>query len=387
MDHPANTVQDAPQKQAASAGPILSIVIPTLDEAGNILGLIDKLDAALVGIPFEIIVVDDDSRDGTAELVKQAALARADLRCIHRFGRRGLSSACIEGMAASAAPYVAVIDADHQHDETVLPRMLEKARSEGLDIVVASRFAEAGSAEGGLSSIRQKGSKLANAIAGLVAGTRLSDPMSGFFVVRRALFDKVARELSPDGFKILLDIVVSANSAAERIGGKPRIGEVGFEFRERNAGESKMSLTVAVHFLGLVLSKLTGGLLPSSFLMFAMIGFTGVFVHLIALGLIHALPDFNFTNSQLLATIVAMTWNFVLNNRLTYAAQRLKGLSFWLGLFTFYVVCSFGTLANISVASWIYDWQPQLYLAGFAGALMSVVFNYAVTRVVTWRKR
>ena len=374
----ANTARGA--QSAGWRAPEISIVVPTLNERDNLEPLIAKLDAALGDVVHELIIVDDESTDGTADLAKQIAARRPDVRCIRRVGRRGLASAVVEGMSASAAPFVAVIDADHQHDETILPRMLAVAR-EGAEIVVASRFLEEGGAEGAYSSLRHSASLLANRIAQFASGVSLTDPMSGFFLLKRELFDRVAPDLAPDGFKILFDILVSAKRRQKTV----EIREVPYRFRSRHAGQSKMNLVVAAQFLGLVFSKFTGGLLPASFLLFSAVGATGVVVHLGVLTLASYWLGWDFTLAQLAATVVAMTTNFVLNNYFTYPDQRLTGSRFWVGLLTFYGVCSFGTIANISVATWIYAWEPALYLAGIAGALMSVVFNYAVTRVFTWR--
>ncbi|MHB1103406.1 MAG: glycosyltransferase [Devosia sp.] len=364
--------------------PELAVVVPSYNERDNIPLLYDKVSAALKGIPFEFIVVDDNSPDGTAIAVKEMARHFPNVRCIHRIGRRGLSSACIEGISASAAPFFAVIDADLQHDETILPRMYRQAL-DGDDIVVGTRYAGSGSAGEGLSSAREAGSRLATRLSSLLTGITLSDPMSGFFLMRRQVFDEVAPTLSKDGFKILLDIIVTATRFRDRADATLHIGEVPYRFRARHAGESKMSPLIVIQFLGLLLSKLSRGLLPTSFLLFAMVGGSGVFVHLATLWLTHEFMGFNFTNAQLTATIVAMTTNFVLNNELTYADKKLRGSHFWLGLLSFYVVCSIGALANVSVATWIYEASPDLFLAGVAGAVMSVVFNYSVTRVFTWR--
>jgi len=314
------------------------------------------------------------------------AAQRPDIRCIRRIGRRGLASACVEGMAASAAPFVAIMDADHQHDETILPKMLKQAEA-GAELVVATRYSGDGGVGSGFSSWRHSASKLATKLSAVISGAELSDPMSGFFLVRRELFDEIADRLSPDGFKILLDMIVSVRQSPKRRNRPLKIAEVPYTFRARNAGTSKMSFLVAMQFLGLVVSKLTGGLLPASFLLFSAVGATGLVVHMATLTLVTGWGGLNFTLGQLLATVVAMTTNFIFNNRLTYAAQRLEGTAFWVGLLTFYGVCSFGTIANISVASLVYEFQPTIYVAGFAGALMSVVFNYSVTRVFTWRKR
>ena len=364
--------------------PELAVIVPSYNERDNVPVLYDRVSAALKGVPFEFIVVDDNSPDGTAAVVKEMSRQFPNVRCIHRIGRRGLSSACIEGISASAAPFFAVIDADLQHDEAILPKMYERALG-GEDIVVGTRYAGEGSTGEGLSSAREAGSRLATRLSSALTGAWLSDPMSGFFLMRREVFDEVAPTLSKDGFKILLDIIVSATRFRTRADRVLRIGEVPYRFRARHAGESKMSPLIVVQFLGLLLSKLSRGLLPTSFLLFGMVGGSGVFVHLAALWLTHETMGFNFTNAQLTATIVAMTTNFVLNNELTYADKKLRGARFWIGLMSFYVVCSIGALANVSVATWIYQASPDLLLAGMAGAVMSVVFNYSVTRVFTWR--
>tara|TARA_R100000365_G_scaffold291_1_gene983 strand:- start:10454 stop:11584 length:1131 start_codon:yes stop_codon:yes gene_type:complete len=362
--------------------PTLSVIVPTFNERENIAPLIEKLEAALAGTTFEVIVVDDNSPDGTADLAKQIATQKPHVRCIHRIGRRGLSSACIEGMASSAAEFVAVIDADHQHDETILPKMLEQARA-GADIVVGSRYTGAGSSQEGFSASRQKGSELATRLSGLLTGKALSDPMSGFFLLRRSLFNQIVPRLSREGFKILLDIIATGN---RQLGRKLVITEVPYTFRPRFAGESKMSALVVAQFLGLIVSQISRGILPTSFLLFSLVGASGVVVHLSVLTFAFEVLDFNFANSQLVATLVAMTTNYLLNNELTYADKKLTGRRFWVGLLSFYLVCSFGTLANVSVASVLFETHMANFIvAGIAGAVMSVVFNYAVTRIFTWR--
>jgi dolichol-phosphate mannosyltransferase len=362
--------------------PKLSVIVPTFNERDNIAPLVEKLEAALAGIRFEVIVVDDNSPDGTAELTKELAKLKPHVRCIHRVGRRGLSSACIEGMASSSAEYVAVIDADHQHDETILPEML-RAVEGGADIAVGSRYSGEGSATEGLSKRRQAGSTMATRLSGILTGKALSDPMSGFFLMPRSLFNEVSPRLSREGFKILLDIIVSAN---RRRDGKLTIAEVPYSFRPRYAGESKMSPLIVAQFLGLIVSQVSRGILPTSFLLFSLVGASGVVVHLAVLTFVFEALSFNFANSQLTATLVAMTTNYILNNELTYADKKLRGRRFWTGLLSFYIVCSFGTLANVSVASVLFEANIANFLvAGIAGAVMSVVFNYAVTRMFTWR--
>ena len=378
LDRPA-------QQRSAAWTPVeLSVIVPSYNERDNIAPLYHKLAKALAGEAWEMIVVDDNSPDGTAAAARDLARSFPNVRCVHRIGRRGLSSACIEGVQASAAPYFAVIDADHQHDETILPQMLARVRS-GDDLAIGSRYVGGGSAGQGLSAKREAGSRFATKIAKMLTDTTVTDPMSGFFLMRREAFDEVAPRLSREGFKILLDIIVSTTRIFGRSGRTLKIAEVPYTFRPRHAGESKMNPLIVAQFLGLVVSKLLGGYLPASFLLFGVVGGTGIVVHMAVLWLTHEQLAYSFTMAQLTATVIAMTTNYVLNNELTYADKRLRGRRFWLGLLSFYVVCSIGTLANVSVASWIYLADPNLYVAGFLGALMSMVFNYSVTRVFTWR--
>ena len=380
----AQTQIELPAGAVAWLPPQLSIIVPTFNERENIALLYENLQAALGDTPFEMIVVDDNSPDGTAAAVKALSRLHPNVRCLQRIGRRGLSSACIEGISASAAPFFAVMDADHQHDEKILPQMLAKAVA-GDDIVVATRYAAGGSAGEGFSATRAAGSQLATRLSTVLTGVDLTDPMSGFFLMRREVFDEVAHSLSDDGFKILLDIIVTALRYRKSNGQALAIGEVPYQFRERHAGTSKMSPLIVVQFLGLLLSKMTGGLLPTSFLLFSLVGGTGLIVHLATLTLVDRLVHPAFWISQTIAALVSMTSNFVLNNSLTYSDKKLRGIRFWVGLVTFYAVCSFGLIANVSVANLVYGMDQQVYLAAIVGVVMSVVFNYAVTRVFTWR--
>ena len=376
------TETNAPQNNDTDkVSPLLSLVVPTFNEAGNVALLVEKLEAVLADIAWEVTFVDDNSPDGTADVVKELGTTKPNVHCIKRIGRRGLSSACIEGMASSNAPIVAVMDADLQHDERILPQMLEQIQA-GKDLVLGSRFLGGETAEEGLTKFREMGSNVANAIANVVTGTKISDPMTGFFMLKRERFEEVAPKLSDEGFKILLDIIATARNI-----GKPLdIGEVGFKFRARHDGESKMSPLIAIQFLGLAVSKISGGILPISFVLFAGVGAFGVLVHLVALTVFAQMFGFNFTNSQVAATLVAMTSNYHLNNIFTYADTQLKGRDYWRGLLSFYAVCAIPAIANVSVAAFIFEQNSLFYLAAIAGIIISMVFNYAMTRIFTWRK-
>jgi dolichol-phosphate mannosyltransferase len=359
--------------------PKLSVVIPTFNERDNVTTLFRRLEKTLEGIPFEAVFVDDNSPDGTWEVLR--ALSREDgrIRCIRRIGRRGLSGACIEGILASSAPCAAVIDADLQHDETQLPKMLALIQSGEFDLVVGSRYIEGGSAES-FNRQRAGASAFATEIAKRVLRVEIADPMSGFFMVRRDRFEALAPQLSTQGFKILLDVVATAH-------GTLRIKEIPYTFGSRLHGESKLDSMVALDFLGLVLAKLTRDIVSLRFLLFAMVGSLGVIVHFAGLYVALKLFRLPFAEAQACGAICAMTSNFILNNFLTYRDLRLKGLAILRGLFLFYLVCSVGLFANVGVAFSVYDQQPIWWLAGAAGALMGVVWNYAMSGLFVWRKR
>ncbi len=367
-------------KAPPAAGlPQLSVIVPTFNERDNVTTLFRRLETALAGLPFEVVFVDDNSPDGTWQVVR--ALARDDsrVRCIRRIGRRGLSGACIEGILASSAPCAAVIDADLQHDETQLPKMLKLVQGGEFDLVIGSRYIEGGSADS-FNRQRAGASALATEVAKRVLRVKIADPMSGFFMIRRDKFEQLAPQLSTQGFKILLDVVATAR-------GHLRVREVPYTFGSRLHGESKLNSMVALDFLGLVLAKLSGDVVSLRFLLFAMVGSLGLIVHFVAL--YTALEAFHlpFPESQACAALGAMTSNFILNNFLTYRDQRLKGFAILRGLFLFYLVCSVGLLANVGVAFSVYDQQPIWWLAGAAGALMGVVWNYAMSGLFVWRKR
>lgn len=355
--------------------PELTVVVPAFRERENIPPLLGALEQALAGVDWELIVVVDDAFDGSEELVRSRAQHDPRVRLLHRIGRRGLASACIEGMLASSAPYLAVIDADLQHDESLLPAMLATARDGGADLVVASRYM-AGASTGDLPPERVRISRLASRVSALLS-PGLSDPMSGFFVVRRTFLDRVVRRLYGRGFKVLLDLVAAAR-------GEVKIAEQPYRMRSRQRGESKLGARVIAEFLMLVLYHLTGRLLPARFFLFAAVGVTGVAVHLGVLWLAFAAGGAGFLASQVGATWVAMTSNFFLNNIFTYGDQRLRGRRLWRGLASFYVACGIGAFINVAVAEWLYLQSVVYWLAGLAGALVAAVWNFFTTASFTW---
>ncbi|MEO8317299.1 MAG: glycosyltransferase family 2 protein [Bradyrhizobium sp.] len=373
-------IKPGPETPLQAAGlPQLSVVVPTFNERDNVTVLYRRLDATLAGIAWEVVFVDDNSPDGTWEVVRGLARQDSRVRCIRRIGRRGLSGACIEGILASSAPYAAVMDADLQHDETQLPKMVGLLQNGEAELVVGSRYIEGGSADS-FNKQRAGASQLATEVAKRVLKVAIADPMSGFFMIRRDKFEQLAPKLSTQGFKILLDIVATAE-------GRLRTIEVPFKFGSRQHGESKLDSMVALDFLGLVLAKLTNDVVSLRFLLFAMVGSIGLVVHLTALFIALEIFNMPFAEAQGIGALVAMTSNFILNNFLTYRDQRLKGFAILRGLSLFYLVCSVGLFANVGVAFSVYDQEPIWWLAGAAGALMGVVWNYAMSGLFVWRKK
>src|SRR6201747_1847473 len=271
-----DAIKPGPETLSQATGlPQLSVVVPTFNERDNVTVLYRRLEATLAGIPWEGVFVADNSPDGTWQVVRSLAREDSRVRCIRRIGRRGLSGACIEGILASSAPCAAVIDADLQHDETQLPKMLGLLQGDQADLVVGSRYVEGGSADS-FNKQRAGASALATEVARRVLRVKIADPMSGFFMIRRDRFEQLAPQLSTQGFKILLDIVATAR-------GDLRIKEVPYTFGARLHGESKLDSMVALDFLGLVLAKLTHDTVSLRFLLFAMVGSIGVFGHPAAL--------------------------------------------------------------------------------------------------------
>lgn len=355
----------------------LSIVVPTFNERDNVLELVRRLERCLEGRAWEVVFVDDDSPDGTAALVRRLARDNARVRCVQRVGRRGLSSACVEGILASAAPFVAVMDADLQHDEALLPQMLDVLEQGGTDLVIGTRYSGGGGV-GDWDASRARMSRLATGLSRLVVPASVSDPMSGFFALRRETFEASMRDLSSIGFKILLDIIASAPAPL-------RIRELPYQFRTRHAGESKLDSQAVWEYLMLLADKLIGRYIPVRFVAFAAIGGFGVLVHFAVLALVFGSLGASFAAGQTAAALVAMTSNFVLNNALTYRDRRLRGWGILRGWLSFTLVCSIGLLANVGVASYLFASDAAWALAALAGIAVGAVWNYAVTATYTWR--
>ena len=379
MDDVSTLDRDITNRAPAIVPSILSIIIPTLNERDNIEPLVTLLTSTLSNISWEAIFVDDDSRDGTSERVRTLARSNPRIRCLQRIGRRGLTTACVEGLLASASPFVAVMDADLQHDERLLPHMLKTLQSGVVDLVVGSRYA-AGGGIGDWSPGRARLSGLGTRLARLVCKTDVADLLSGFFMCRREVFEQALRRMSGQGFKVLLDLLASSPEPV-------RVRELPYRFGQRQHGESKLDTMIAWEFGMLLADKLVGHIVPVRFVLFAMIGALGLLVHLATLWISLIFFGLGFAAAQSVATAVAMTSNFFFNNQFTYRDQRLNGLALLRGLAVFYLICGVGAVANVGVASYAFTSSHTWWLAGVAGAVVGSVWNFAMSSVFTWRRR
>ena len=357
----------------------LSVVIPTLNEAGNIEALLGKLGLALAGIEWEAIFVDDGSTDGTPELLTSIAQSDRRVRMIRRIGRRGLSSAVVEGALASTTPIIAVIDADLQHDERILPDLYRAIADTGHELAIGTRYAGNGST-GEWDDKRLRISRFATSLAAPIMKTRLSDPMSGFFAVRRDVLLKAAPGLSNVGYKILLDLVASSP-------GTLNVAEVGYTFGTRQSGESKLDEMVALEYIELLLDKTIGRFVPVKLVQFGAIGMLGVGIHLALLFVTLNILGAAFAAAQVTAVVGAMTFNFALNNRFTYRDRQLTGMAWLTGLLSFYAVCALGAVANVGIGSLVYEQYHGWAIAGIAGAIVGSVWNYVASGWLTWSRR
>lgn len=356
----------------------LSLIIPTLNEKDNIQPLLKLLDDTLSEIDWDVTFVDDDSKDGTIELIKELSSENNHIHFIHRIGKRGLSSACIEGLLTRSSPYLAVMDSDMQHDEKLLPAMLKCIKDENLDLVNGSRYLEGGGTTD-WSEGRKWMSRSATKINRFVLKSDVTDPMSGFFMLRRSFFDSIVRKLSGVGFKILVDILASAD-------GKVKFKELPYQFKTRIHGDSKLDFMVLFEYGVLLAEKTFGDFLPVRFVLFLVVGALGALFHLGILAIFYKFYGFDIIYSQIVTTGIVMMINYLLNNSFTYSDRRLRGMTFVIGLILFCIACSVGMVANIIIVKFLIEHHVQWWLSGLLGAIIGGVWNYAITSTFVWGK-
>jgi len=396
MQLETTSLRRAGEMASPQNGPELTVIAPSFNEADNVEPLIEKLSAALEGIHWEVIFVDDDSPDGTADRVREQARLDARVRCVQRLGRRGLTSACAEAVLASSAPYIAIIDADLQHDETLLPKMLAVLRNEDAEIVIGSRYTERKVSDG-FSRARQTMSFVATRLAQAILRAKLTDPVSGFFMARREVFEGAIRNLSGIGNKILVDIFASSNH-------RLKFRELPYQFRARLHGESKLDTLTVWEYLVLLADKVFGRFIPVRLILFSLVGASGVLVHfavfwaaLLSGAAASYSPDHavQFKVAQTAATLIAASSNFFLNNILTYRDKRLRGWAVLRGLISFLAICSVGAVVSVSFAAQVLSWFPEavhqskyvLSFAALSGIAVSTILNFSASAIFTWRKK
>jgi dolichol-phosphate mannosyltransferase len=367
-----------PDFQPAAAHPLdVAVIVPTLNEAANVARLVERLTQVLQGRAWEVIFVDDNSPDGTSDIVRAIGRQHRHVRVVQRVGRRGLSSAVIEGMLATAAPTLVVMDGDMQHDEAILPKLIDAVASGDAEMAIGTRYAEGGSV-GDWDKKRLWMSQLATRAGQWALGTTVNDPMSGFFALRREAFHRALPKLSAIGYKILLDILASSPTPL-------KVAEIPYHFRNREAGESKIGARVIAEYAEMIAEKTIGRYVPVRLLKFLMVGGLGVFVHLAILRLLLG-AGLEFMGAQTGAVITAIAFNFFLNNSFTYADRKLKGAAVFTGLLSFYAISAIGAVANIGIGTWVAGQHQQWWVAGIAGVVVGAIWNFAMSAAITWRK-
>jgi len=354
----------------------VTIVVPAYCERENLRPLVASLHVALAGVNWNVVVVDDDSPDGSYDELIAITQEDSRVRFIRRVGRRGLSSACLEGMSVTGADYIAVMDADMQHDESKLPEMLRILSGGAADVVIGSRYTKGGSV-GDWNSTRRFVSRVATRIGSLLSRAQITDPMSGFFVIRRDVYESCVRRMSGKGFKILLDLLMSSPEPLN-------VREVSYTFRPRIRGESKLDVVVALEYLYLIIEKAIGRFVPVRFVLYVFVGFTGLVFHLAVLGIGFQALGFAFVTAQLVATLAAMVSNFFINNIVTYRASRLRGARMFFGILVYAAICGVGVVANVQTANYLFNAGIAWWFAGIVGAGLGAVWNYAVSSHLVW---
>jgi dolichol-phosphate mannosyltransferase len=372
------------------------VITPTFNEAQNVGPLIDLLEAALVDVDHEILVVDDDSPDRTWEVAEAIAERVPAVKVIRRFSSPGLSQAVLAGMEVARGEVLAVIDADMQHDETRLPAMVKLITSGEADVVVGSRAAEGGS-YGDWSKPRRFVSWVATMIAQVLLRVPVTDPMSGFFAISRETYRRLGPTINPQGFKILLEFVGRRNANL-------RIREVGFTFRNRTAGETKMSPSVIRSYLLAVFELRLGRQLKPQFVMYCLVGISGFVVNLAVFALAEAFDlgavdiglDRKLRWSLILGIVASILWNFALHNTMTFYEHRFRGIDMIRGLLLFTVVSAIGILIHVAIFQFLEStgWgtgvlrlRPARLLHDAIGMLVALFSNYFLNMNAVWRTR
>ena len=359
---------------------MISVIIPTFNESKNISELINQLLILDISYDIEIIIVDDNSGDGTSDIVRKFIRSDKRIRLISRIGRSGLSSAIKEGCLSASGEIVAVMDADGQHVPSYINKALECFKTSEVDIVVGSRF-KTGSSIRGLSKSRERGSTLANNLARLsLYGfyNDLSDFMSGFFVFKRYSCIKFIERIDVNGFKFFYELLSISK-------GKFKVNEIPILFKERLHGSSKLDLAVVWDFFISLIHSFLMRIFPRRAVSFALVGSIGVLVQLLTIYFLIAVSNLTFEQVLPAGVIVAASSNFAINNMLTFRTQKLIGKSFFFGLIKFLLVSSLPIIANIGITNLIYtQLSVNTFISQIVGILVVFIWNYAASSKVVW---
>jgi dolichol-phosphate mannosyltransferase len=354
----------------------ISIICPTLNEANNIHELYVQI-KNIVKYPWELIFVDDHSTDGTREEILTIARKDPRVRLIFRFNRKGLSSAVAEGILSSIHEACIIIDADLQHDIHNINTMVETANRLKSDLVISSRFKNKQAIA--LSSQRKKLSRLGNQMINLLLKHKLSDPLSGCFLIKKDRYLDIHPTLILSGFKILFDILSSSRANALKI------NEVPIQFLKRHAGETKLRQSILLEFLSTYVIRSIEKFVPMVFIKFCIIGFIGVCLHFILLTVFLNTSQFGFIMSQLTTSYLVMINNFLLNNRFTFNQHRLYGGEIAIGLIKFIGFCSLGALISLGFAVFLKNHWLGPVTAGVLGTVAGALWNFILNTIYTWK--
>ena len=359
---------------------MISIIIPTFNEVKNINSLIDKLVNLLKDIEYEIIVVDDDSPDGTADEVSKLMEINKNIQLISRFGRTGLSSAIKEGLIFAKGEYLIVLDGDGQHDASCVLDLVTEIRESNADIVIASRFLNQ-SLLSGLSEKRSLGSKLANRAARISLSSKyqnLTDYLSGCFCINSKNTESLIKKIEINGFKFLYELLALSK-------GRLLIKEIPLIFKERNYGKSKLDLAIIWDFLISIFHNISYRILPRRAISFGLVGISGVFVQLLITLTLTNIFLIDFKSALPFSVVCAATSNFLINNQLTFRSNRLRNLDLLRGLLKFLLVASLPVIANIGIATAFYQYiSSDTFIAQLAGIAIVYAWNYLASSLFIW---
>ena len=353
----------------------LTIVIPTYKERDNIQPLVTRIHAVLQDYPYDILVVDDNSPDGTAEEVRRLAAAYP-INVVVRTDKRGLASAVVDGFALAKGRLLAVMDADLQHPPEIIKPLLDAAVN-GVDLVIASRYIKGGSV-GNWSALRRFISAGAGWLAHLLLpGTRsVKDPMSGCFLFDRRILNGVS--LSPVGYKILLEILCLSRMTTT--------AEVAYRFENRRAGQTKLSLLTQGDYIRHLLSLMHRSGELKRVGKFILVGASGTLVNLGVLALLTENTGLQLLLSGAVAFELSVIWNFIFNDLFTFQGRTRPGSTFFGRLIRFNTISLGGLIIYLAVLGILTDIMGLHYLvSAVIGIITAFGWNFLVNNWWTWR--